>query len=68
MRSRPMTVRPWMFFRSALTVSAMPLPIHSSTGSRVMFVKVITAMPLPTGGGGAGRGPLSELRPTPLLR
>ena len=32
-----------MFFRSELTVSAMPVPIQSSVASRVMFAKVITA-------------------------
>ena len=43
-RSRPMTVSPWTFFRSLLTVSAMPDPIHSSAGSRVMLANVITAI------------------------
>ena len=38
-----MIVRPWMFLRSELTVSAMPVPIQSSAGSRVMFANVITA-------------------------
>jgi hypothetical protein len=38
-----MMVRPWMFFRSELTVSAIPVPIQSSAGSRVMFANVITA-------------------------
>ena len=32
-----------MFFRSELTVSAMPVPIQSSAGSRVMLANVITA-------------------------
>ena len=32
-----------MFFRSELTVSAMPVPIQSSAASRVMLAKVITA-------------------------
>src|SRR5262245_19204044 len=32
-----------MFFKSELTVSAMPLPIQSSAGSRVMLTNVITA-------------------------
>ena len=32
-----------MFFRSELTVSAIPVPIQSSVASRVMFAKVITA-------------------------
>ena len=39
-----MTDRPCTFFKSALTVSAMPDPIHSSAGSRVMFVNVTTAI------------------------
>ncbi len=46
-----------MFFRSELTVSAMPVPIQSSAGSRVMLAKVITATQQPIcvdGGGGAG--------------
>ena len=43
-RSRPMTDSPGTFFRSALTVSAMPDPIHSSAGSRVMFANVTTAI------------------------
>ena len=42
-RARPMIVIPWMFFRSELTVSAMPVPIQSSTASRVMFANVMTA-------------------------
>ena len=42
-RARPMIVRPWMFFRSELTVSAMPVPIQSSAGSRVMLANVMTA-------------------------
>ena len=32
-----------MFLRSELTVSAMPVPIQSSAGSRVMLANVITA-------------------------
>ena len=48
-RARPMIVIPWMFFRSELTVSAMPVPIQSSTGSRVMFANVITATEWSTG-------------------
>ena len=47
-RARPITVRPWMFFRSELTVSAMPVPIQSSAGSRVMLANVITATELST--------------------
>ena len=43
-----MTVSPWTFFRSELTVSAMPVPIQSSAGSRVMLAKVITATELST--------------------
>ena len=35
-----------MFFRSAVTVSAMPEPIQSSAGSRVMFENVMTATAL----------------------
>ena len=38
-----MTVMPFRFFKSAVTVSAIPEPIHSSAGSRVMFTKVVTA-------------------------
>ena len=32
-----------MFLRSELTVSAIPEPIQSSAGSRVMFANVMTA-------------------------
>ena len=34
----------WQSENIELTVSAMPEPIHSSAGSRVMFVKVMTAI------------------------
>ena len=58
-RSRPITVMPGTFFRSAVTVSAMPEPIHSSTGSRVMLANVMTAMEF---SGGAARPRLPLLR------
>ena len=45
-RARPITVRPWMFFKSELTVSAMPVPIQSSVASRVMLTNVMTATEL----------------------
>ena len=48
-RARPMIVIPWMFFRSEVTVSAMPVPIQSSTASRVMFANVMTATEWSTG-------------------
>ena len=49
---RPMIVTPRTPRRSAVTVSAMPDPIQSSTGSRVVLPKVITAM---AGGSSAAR-------------
>ena len=52
-RARPITVSPWTFFKSELTVSAMPVPIQSSVGSRVMFANVITATELSTRAGAA---------------
>ncbi len=43
--ARPITVMPFTFWRSAVTVSAMPDPIHSSAGSPRRFAKVRTATP-----------------------
>ncbi len=59
-----------MFLRSELTVSAMPVPIQSSAGSRVMLANVITATERSIAGGGAppvmrlvlGRGAASSSR------
>jgi hypothetical protein len=66
-RSRPMTVSPCTFFRSALTVSAMPDPIHSSAGSRVMLVNVTTAIEL-SGAWAAACPWFAELRSWPPWR
>ena len=53
---RPMIVMPRPPRRSAVTVSAMPEPIQSSTGSRVVLPKVITAI---AGGSSARRSPVA---------
>ena len=53
---RPMMVTPRTPRRSAVTVSAMPEPIQSSTGSRVVLPKVITAI----AGGWSARSAVSR--------
>ena len=61
-RSRPMTDNPLTFFKSPVTVSAMPEPIHSSSGDFVMLTKFITAIAfLSTGAGSAEMLPVARV-------
>ncbi|PYQ43898.1 MAG: hypothetical protein DMF77_08430 [Acidobacteria bacterium] len=57
-RSRPTTVRPSTHLRSAVTVSAMPVPSQSSSGLPVMLVRLMTATT-----GAAGASPTRDASP-----